>query len=150
MMSTRSTASRQSQPPVRFSNVERPPVLPVGFSDFPQAVASLPIALAAQGIIPPPGNATLPGSPPPSKEELQAYPARRLIATHEEVLQAQVRELDHVLREVIDRLADADHPISQLEAESTCFRDTVLPVMEDRIAATERLRVTRLVLIKNR
>lgn len=145
MMSTRSTASRQSQPPVRFPNVERPPVPPAGSSDLPQAVASLPIALAAQGIIPPPGNAALPGSPPPSNEELQAFPARRLIATHEEVLQAQVRELDHVLREALERLADADHRISQLEAESTRFRDTVLPVMEDRIAATERLTFTRLV-----
>ena len=145
MKSTRSTASRQSQPPVRFPNVERLPVPPAGSSDLPQAVASLPIALAAQGIIPPPGNATLPGSPPPSKEELQAFPARRLIATHEEVLQAQVRELDHALREALDRLADADHRISQLEAESTRFRDTVLPVMEDRIAATERLTFTRLV-----
>ena len=145
MKSTRSTASRQSQPPVRFPNVERLPVPPAGSSDLPQAVASLPIALVAQGIIPPPGNATLPGSPPPSKEELQACPARRLIATHEEVLQAQVRELDHALREALDRLADADHRISQLEAESTRFRDTVLPVMEDRIAATERLTFTRLV-----
>ena len=145
MKSTRSTASRQSQPPVRFPNVERLPVPPAGSSELPQAVASLPIALAAQGIIPPPGNATLPGSPPPSKEELQACPARRLIATHEEVLQAQVRELDHALREALDRLADADHRISQLEAESTRFRDTVLPVMEDRIAATERLTFTRLV-----
>ena len=145
MKSTRSTASRQSQPPVRFPNVERPPVPPAGSSDLPQAVASLPIAPAAQGIIPPPGNATLPGSPPPSNEELQAFPARRLIATHEEVLQAQVRELDHALREALDRLADADHRISQLEAESTRFRDTVLPVMEDRIAATERLTFTRLV-----
>ena len=145
MKSTRSTASRQSQPPVRFPNVERLPVPPAGSSDLPQAVASLPIAPAAQGIIPPPGNATLPGSPPPSKEELQACPARRLIATHEEVLQAQVRELDHALREALDRLADADHRISQLEAESTRFRDTVLPVMEDRIAATERLTFTRLV-----
>ena len=145
MKSTRSTASRQSQPPVRFPNVERLPVPPAGSSDLPQAVASLPVALAAQGIIPPPGNATLPGSPPPSNEELQAFPARRLIATHEEVLQAQVRELDHALREALDRLADADHRISQLEAESTRFRDTVLPVMEDRIAATERLTFTRLV-----
>ena len=145
MKSTRSTASRQSQPPVRFPNVERLPVPPAGSSDLPQAVASLPIALVAQGIIPPPGNATLPGSPPPSNEELQAFPARRLIATHEEVLQAQVRELDHALREALDRLADADHRISQLEAESTRFRDTVLPVMEDRIAATERLTFTRLV-----
>ena len=145
MKSTRSTASRQSQPPVRFPNVERLPVPPAGSSDLPQAVASLPIAPAAQGIIPPPGNATLPGSPPPSNEELQAFPARRLIATHEEVLQAQVRELDHALREALDRLADADHRISQLEAESTRFRDTVLPVMEDRIAATERLTFTRLV-----
>ena len=145
MKSTRSTASRQSQPPVRFPNVERLPVPPAGSSELPQAVASLPIALVAQGIIPPPGNATLPGSPPPSKEELQACPARRLIATHEEVLQAQVRELDHALREALDRLADADHRISQLEAESTRFRDTVLPVMEDRIAATERLTFTRLV-----
>ena len=145
MKSTRSTASRQSQPPVRFPNVERLPVPPAGSSDLLQAVASLPIALVAQGIIPPPGNATLPGSPPPSKEELQACPARRLIATHEEVLQAQVRELDHALREALDRLADADHRISQLEAESTRFRDTVLPVMEDRIAATERLTFTRLV-----
>ena len=145
MKSTRSTASRQSQPPVRFPNVERLPVPPAGSSELPQAVASLPIALAAQGIIPPPGNATLPGSPPPSNEELQAFPARRLIATHEEVLQAQVRELDHALREALDRLADADHRISQLEAESTRFRDTVLPVMEDRIAATERLTFTRLV-----
>ena len=145
MKSTRSTASRQSQPPVRFPNVERLPVPPAGSSELPQAVASLPIALVAQGIIPPPGNATLPGSPPPSKEELQACPARRLIATHEEVLQAQVRELDHALREALDRLADADHRISQLEAESTRFRDTVLPVMEDRIAAAERLTFTRLV-----
>ena len=145
MKSTRSTASRQSQPPVRFPNVERLPVPPAGSSDLPQAVASLPIALAAQGIIPPPGNATLPGSPPPSNEELQAFPARRLIATHEEVLQAQVRELDHALREALDRLADADHRISQLEAESTHFQHTVLPVMEDRIAATERLTFTRLV-----
>ena len=145
MKSTRSTASRQSQPPVRFPNVERLPVPPAGSSELPQAVASLPMALAAQGIIPPPGNATLPGSPPPSNEELQAFPARRLIATHEEVLQAQVRELDHALREALDRLADADHRISQLEAESTRFRDTVLPVMEDRIAATERLTFTRLV-----
>ena len=145
MKSTRSTASRQSQPPVRFPNVERLPVPPAGSSELPQAVASLPIALVAQGIIPPPGNATLPGSPPPSNEELQAFPARRLIATHEEVLQAQVRELDHALREALDRLADADHRISQLEAESTRFRDTVLPVMEDRIAATERLTFTRLV-----
>ena len=145
MKSTRSTASRQSQPPVRFPNVERLPVPPAGSSELPQAVAPLPIALAAQGIIPPPGNATLPGSPPPSNEELQAFPARRLIATHEEVLQAQVRELDHALREALDRLADADHRISQLEAESTRFRDTVLPVMEDRIAATERLTFTRLV-----
>ena len=145
MKSTRSTASRQSQPPVRFPNVEQLPVPPAGSSELPQAVASLPIALVAQGIIPPPGNATLPGSPPPSNEELQAFPARRLIATHEEVLQAQVRELDHALREALDRLADADHRISQLEAESTRFRDTVLPVMEDRIAATERLTFTRLV-----
>jgi hypothetical protein len=145
MMSTRSTESRQSQPPVRFPNFERPPVPPAGSSDLPQVVSSLPIALAAQGTITPPDNATLPGSPPPSNEKLQAFHARWLIATHEEVLQAKVRELDHVLREALDRLADADHRISHLEAESTRFRDTVLPVMEDRIAATERLTLTRLV-----
>jgi hypothetical protein len=50
-----------------------------------------------------------------------------------------------VLREALDRLADLNHSISQLEAESTRFRDTVLPVMEDRIAATERLTFTRLI-----
>jgi hypothetical protein len=144
-MSTRSTASRQPQPPLRFPKVERPPVPPAGSSDLPQAVTPLPVSIAAQGINSHQGNPTLPGSPHPSNEELQAFPARRLIATPEEVLQAQVRELDHVLREALDRLADADHRISQLEAESTRFRDTVLPVMEDRIAATERLTFTRLV-----
>jgi hypothetical protein len=137
-------ASRKSQPPLRFPKVERPLVPPAGSSDLPHAAVLLPTGQDAQVIIPPQGNATLPGSPPPSNEELQEVPARRLIATHEEVLQAQVRELDHVLREAIDRLADADHRISQLEAESTRFRDTVLPVMEDRIAATERLTFTRL------
>jgi hypothetical protein len=50
-----------------------------------------------------------------------------------------------VLREALDRLADADHRISQLGAESTRFRDAVLPVMKDRIAVTERFTLTRLV-----
>jgi hypothetical protein len=68
-----------------------------------------------------------------------------LIATPEEVLQAQVLELDHVFRETLDRLADADQRITQLEAESTRFLDNVLPVMESRIAATELLTVTHLV-----
>jgi hypothetical protein len=72
-------------------------------------------------------------------------PDRRLIAPPEEVLQAQVRVLDHVLREALDRLADADQRITQLEAESTRFLDNVLPVMESRIAATERLTVTHLI-----
>jgi hypothetical protein len=40
---------------------------------------------------------------------------------------AKVRELDHVLREALDRLADADQRITQLAAESTRFRDNVLP-----------------------
>jgi hypothetical protein len=68
-----------------------------------------------------------------------------LIETPEEVLQAQVRELYHVLREALERLADSDQRINQLEEESTSFRDNVLPVIESRIAATERLTVTRLV-----
>jgi hypothetical protein len=143
-MSTRSTTSRQPLPPIRFPNVERPPAPPACSSDLPQAVATLSIVPAAQGLIPPRGNPTLPGSPPPSNEEPQAFPTRRLIATPEEVLQAQVQELDHVLREALDRFADADHHISQLEAESTRFRNTVLPVMVDRIAATDRLTFTRL------
>ena len=143
-MSTRSTASRKSQPPLRFPKVERPPVPPAASSDLPQAAVSLPAGQAAQVIIPSQGEPTLPGSPPPSDEEPQAFPDRRLVATPEEVLQAQVRELDHVLREALDRLADADQRITQLEAESTRFRDNVLPVMESRIAATERLTVTRL------
>ena len=143
-MSTRSTASRKSQPPLRFPKVERPPVPPAGSSDLPHAAVSLPAGQAAQVIIPSQGEPTLPGSPPPSDEEPQAFPDRRLVATPEEVLQAQVRELDHVLREALDRLADADQRITQLEAESTRFRDDVLPVMESRIAATERLTVTRL------
>jgi hypothetical protein len=144
-MSTRSTASRKSQPPLRFPKIERPPVPPAGSSDLPHAAVLLPTGQAAQVIIPPQGKPTLPGSPPPSDEEPQALPDRRLIATPEEVLQAQVRELDHVLREALDRLADADQRITQLEAESTRFRDNVLPVMESRIAAMERLTVTRLV-----
>ena len=143
-MSTRSTASRKSQPPLRFPKVERPPVPPAGSSDLPHAAVSLPAGQAAQVIIPSQGEPTLPGSPPPCDEEPQAFPDRRLVATPEEVLQAQVRELDHVLREALDRLADADQRITQLEAESTRFRDNVLPVMESRITATERLTVTRL------
>jgi hypothetical protein len=68
-----------------------------------------------------------------------------LIASPEEVLQAKVRELDHVLLEALDRLADADQRITQLEAEATSFRDNVLPVMEKRIATIERLTVTSFV-----
>jgi hypothetical protein len=144
-MSTRSTISRQPLQPIRFPNFEQPPAPPAGSSDLPQVVASLQIVLAAQGLILPQGSPTAPGSPPPSNEEPQAFPARRSIATIEEVLQGRVWELDHVLRVALDRLADADHCISQLKAKSTRFRDTVLPVMEDRIAATERLTFTRLV-----
>jgi hypothetical protein len=144
-MSTRSTASRKSQPPLRFPKVERPPVPPAGSSDLPHAAVLLPAVQAAQVIIPLQGKPTLPGSPPPSDEDPQALPDRRLIATPEEILQAQVRELDHVLREALDRLAYAYQRITQLEAESTRFRDNVLPVMESRIATMERLTVTRLV-----
>jgi hypothetical protein len=115
-MSTRSTASRKSQPPLRFPKVELPPVLPAGSSDLPHAAVLLPTGQAAQVIIPPQGKPTLPGSPPASDEETQALPDRRSIATPEEVLQAKVRELDHVLREALDRLADADQRIIQLEA----------------------------------
>jgi hypothetical protein len=68
-----------------------------------------------------------------------------LVATPEEGLRAKVRELDHVLRKALDRLADLDQRITHLEAESTSFRDTVLQVMESGIAATERLIVARLV-----
>jgi hypothetical protein len=45
------------------------------------------------------------------------------IASLEEVLQAQIRDLDHDLREAFSRLADADLRISQMEAESTRLRD---------------------------
>jgi hypothetical protein len=77
----------------------------VGSSDLPHAADLLPAGQAAQVIIPLQGKPTLAGSPPPSDDEQQALSDRRLIATPEEVLQAQVRELDHVLREALDRLA---------------------------------------------
>jgi hypothetical protein len=144
-MSTRSTASRKSQPSLRFPKVERPPVAPAGSSDLPHASVLLPAVQNVQVVIPPQVQTTLSGSPHPSDEELQALPERRLIATPEEVLQAQVRELDHVLREALERLADEDQRITQLEAEWILFRNNVLPVTESRITATERLPVTRLV-----
>jgi hypothetical protein len=127
---------------IRFPKVERPPVPPAGFSDLPHAAVLLPAGHAAQVFIPPQGQPTLPGSPAPSDEEPQSLPDGRFIETTEEVLQAQVQELDHVLREALDRLADADQRITQLEADSTRFRDNALPVMESRIAPTERLTVT--------
>jgi hypothetical protein len=144
-MSTRSTARGKSQPSLRFPKVERPPVAPAGSSDLPHASVLLPAVQTVQVVIPPQVKTTLSGSPHPSDEELQALPDRRLIATPEEVLQAQVRELDHVLREALERLADEDQRITQLEAEWTLFRNNVLPVTESRITATERLPVTRLV-----
>jgi hypothetical protein len=49
--------------------------------------------------------------------------ARRSFATPEEVLHAHIRELDHTLHEALDRLTEADHRISLMEAEFTHFRD---------------------------
>jgi hypothetical protein len=145
MMSTRSTTSRQSQPSVRYPKAESPPAPPEDSPAIPSAVISLPAGLSSQGLNPPQGKSTPPDSPTPFDEEAPASSVRRLTATPEEVLQAQVRELNHVLHEALNRLADADQRISQLEAESSRFRDNVLPEMECRIAATERLTLTRLV-----
>jgi hypothetical protein len=70
------------------------------------------------------------------------------IASLEEVLQAQIRELDHDLREAFSRLADADLRMSQMEAESTRLRDieataakalSQCAAVEARLAAVERL-----------
>jgi hypothetical protein len=43
--------------------------------------------------------------------------AARSVATTEEVLHAHVSELDHALHEALNRLAEADHRISLMEAD---------------------------------
>jgi hypothetical protein len=70
------------------------------------------------------------------------------IASLEEVLRAQIRELDHDLREAFSRLADADLRTSQMEAESTRPRDieataakalSQCAAVEARLVAVEQL-----------
>jgi hypothetical protein len=66
---------------------------------------------------------TGPTSSLPRQEDPPMSPLLPPIAFLEEVLQAQIRELDHDPREAFSRLADADLRISQMEAELTRLRE---------------------------
>jgi hypothetical protein len=70
------------------------------------------------------------------------------IAASEEVIMARFRELEHELRQAVSRLADSEHRLSVIEAESTRFRNFEYTVaealsrcaaVETRLAASERL-----------
>jgi hypothetical protein len=87
----------------------------------------------------------------PRQGDTPMSPLLQSIASLEEALQAQIRELDHDLREAFSRLADADFRISQMEAESTRLRDIEVTAakalsqcaaVEARLAAVERLTPT--------
>jgi hypothetical protein len=67
--------------------------------------------------------------------------ARLSFATPEEVLHAHIRELDHALHEALDRLTEADHRVSLIEAEFTRFRDSDFSPLRARVAAMESLNV---------
>jgi hypothetical protein len=135
---------RRVQPPTRYPEVELPRARPADASDTPvpaeippsraqaQEVTSLPLDLPRVSTFPPMG-------PTPHDEGLSAPIARRTAATPEEVLLAHIRELDHALHEALNRLAEADHRISLMEAEFTRFRDTEFSPLKTRVAAMESL-----------
>jgi hypothetical protein len=89
-----------------------------------------------------------PASLIPRQEDPPMSPLLPPIASLEEVLQAQIRELDHDLREAFSGLADANLRISQMEDESTLLRDieataakapSQCAAVEDRLATVEQL-----------
>jgi hypothetical protein len=80
------------------------------------AVTSLPPEL--------PQDDKTPSIGPTSLDEGSSVPiSRRSFAKPEEVLHAHIRELNQALHEALDRLTEADHRISLMEAEFTRFRD---------------------------
>jgi hypothetical protein len=140
--------ARPSRPPRRYPESELPTQ---GASSAPrdlpdEAEGGVDGELVSNPLVE--NSVTGPASSLPRQEEPPMSPLLPPIASLEEVLQAQIRELDHDLREAFSRLADADLRISQMEAESTRLRDieataakalSQCAAVEARLAAVERL-----------
>jgi hypothetical protein len=89
-----------------------------------------------------------PGPPQPQSEVPLGFPRRRSVSSSEEVIMAQFRELEHELRQAVDRLAESEHRLSLIETELTRFRDIEYTAaepmarcaaVETRLALRERL-----------
>jgi hypothetical protein len=142
-MSSQESTRRRVQPPARYPDVEFPPAPPVNFPEIPGPADSPPMTAQEVTSLQPdlPQDSTTPSiGLTPRDEGLSVPIARRTVATPEEVLHAHVRELDHALHEALNRLAEADHRISLMEAEFTRFRDIEFSPLRTRVAAMESLK----------
>jgi hypothetical protein len=142
-MSSQASNRRRIQPPARYPEDEFPPALPVSVPDIRVPTESPPVEAHAETSPPPdlPQDSKTPSTGPTPLDEGPSVPiARRSVATPEEVLHAHVRELDHALHEALNRLAEADHRISLMEAEFTRFRDIEFSPLRARVAAMESLK----------
>ena len=138
--------------------VSRPPARYPALEPLPPPVAALPIPLPAVDTAPPetavadtdPYEKEMfpPGTQQPQSEVPLGFPPRRSVASSEEVIMARFRELEHELRQAVDRLAESEHRLSLVEAEFTRFRDiehtaaeamTRCAAVETRLALAERL-----------
>jgi hypothetical protein len=143
-ISSQESTRRRVQPPARFPKDEIPPVLPVGVPEIWAPTDSTPMEAPAVTSLPPdlPQCDKIPSTGPTPLDEGQSVPiSRRSLATPEEVLHAHIRELYHALHEALDRLTDADHRISLMEAEFTRFRDIEFSPLRARVAAMEPLNI---------
>jgi hypothetical protein len=143
-MCSQASTRRRVHPPARFPKDEIPPVLPVIVPDNRAPTDSTPIEAPAVTSLPPdlPQYEKIPSTGPTPLDEGPSVPiARRSLATPEEVLHAHIKELDHVLHEALDRLTEADHRLSLMEAEFTRFRDIEFSPLRARVAAMEALNI---------
>jgi hypothetical protein len=84
----------------------------------------------------PSGQYTLPGTAPSTQRVVAGVSRSASDRPPRGGTSSPSSGLDHLLREALDRLADTDQRISQLEAESTCYRDNVLPTNAERLTLT--------------
>jgi hypothetical protein len=141
-MSSEASTRCRVQPPARFQKDEIPLVSPVRVPGIRVLTDSMPMEAPAVTSLPPdlPQDEKTPSiGPTPLDEGLSVPIARRSFGTPEEVLHAHIRELDHALHEALDRLTEADHRISLMEAEFNGFHDIVFSPQRARVAAMESL-----------
>jgi hypothetical protein len=141
-MSSQASIRRRVQPPARFPKDEIPPVLPVSVAGIRAPTDSTPMEAPGVTSLPPDllQDDKTPSIGPTPQDEGPSVPIdRRSFATPEEVLHVHIRELDRALHEALDRLTEADHRISLMEAEFTRFRDIEFSPPRARVAAMESL-----------